>query len=728
MVKHLRLLMLSLLVMICAAVGAQVVTFPTGLPSDWEKTGTGKAIAANYQKVACLQLQQNAEVTSPAISGKVSQIVINLSRSSKGTNFTVSYKLGDADAVLIKEFTKNDVASGVWAVQTIDVPAEAQVDGCKFVFAAVASSYYMSQVEFVSASAPVKAETTTFGDGIDEATFIYKGDELPVSRTATVSPEDAINNGTISYESDNTDVASVDATTGALTFGSAYGTAKITATYTPADDALFKESSAFYYVKHKRAADPKTVVFDATDDDAFASIKDNQGYQDGDYKFVDLNGDEYSFNLHNVMFNFYGHGLQLKKLNATDETAQGVLTSPTFDKFEYGYRVTVKYEAGHGVELTCPNYPDETFSVDNVDNTVYMEIPYADGVFKILGGSQVSYVTSIELTPLDKPAEPTVMSFPESEYNVYIGDDFTAPKATITNELGAAIEGLPVIYTSDNENVALVDENNGTVVLGEEAGTATIKAYFIGNADYEASQASYTINLSAKPEKQEPGFYYEETAVQTPLTAGTLTASQLWFRNPNGLALTFTSSDENVAEIDAEGTVTLKSVGTTVLKATYAGDDTYKAGESSMTLTVSDNRNEANISFNESEYTANMAISEWFRDKVVAENPYNLDLVYTSSNHDVAVESEEIPNCFKLVGTGETIITATFAGNNYFKPASASYKLTVVNNPVDAIGRITADSLSDNDHVYNLQGQRVGAKQLKKGVYVVNGKKVVIGK
>lgn len=723
--------MLSLLVMICAAVGAEnvVVTFPTGLPDGWSKTGTGKAMQGNYAAKNCLQLLANGEVESPAIAYGVKQIAINLSRSSKGTNFTVSYKIGDNDAVAIKTFNNSEVSSGKWADVTIDVPAEAQVANCKFRFAAEKSSYYMSQVEFVAASAPEKTvTTTTFGDGIDDATFVYQGDEAPVSRTATVSPEDAISNGTLTYTSSNPDVVSVDETTGALTFGPTYGTAKITAAFTPADGALYKESSASYSVKHKRAADPKTIVFDASDEDAFASLKDVQGYQDGDYKFTDLNGDNYTFTLHNVLLNFYGHGLQLKKQNATDETSQGVLTSPTFEKFEYGYRITVKYEEGHGVELSCPNHADEVAVMDDAQGTVYMDVPFTDGVFQIAGGTQVSYVSSIELTPLDKPAEPTTMSFPESEYNVFIGDDFTAPKATITNELGTEITGLPIIYTSDNENVALVDENDGTVVLGNEAGTATIKAYFIGNKDYAASEASYIINLSAKPEKQEPGFYYEETAVQTPLTAGTLTASQLWFRNPNALALTFTSSNEDVAEIDAEGTVTLKAVGTTVLKASYAGDDTYKAGESSMTLTVTDNRNEANISFDVTEYTANMAQSEWFRDVVSPVNPYNLTLTYTSSNHDVAEESEEIPNCFKLVGTGETTITATFEGNNYFKPATASYKLIVINEPVDAINSISADCLNDSDKVFNLQGQRVNAKQLKKGIYVVNGKKVVVNK
>lgn len=56
--------------------------------------------------------------------------------------------------------------------------------------------------------------------------------------------------------------------------------------------------------------------------------------------------------------------------------------------------------------------------------------------------------------------------------------------------------------------------------------------------------------------------------------------------NPNNLAVTYTSSDEAVATVDAEGNVTVKAVGTTVITASSEATDEFKAGEASYALTV----------------------------------------------------------------------------------------------------------------------------------------------
>ena len=67
--------------------------------------------------------------------------------------------------------------------------------------------------------------------------------------------------------------------------------------------------------------------------------------------------------------------------------------------------------------------------------------------------------------------------------------------------------------------------------------------------------------------------------VGQPLTAPTLS-------NPNNLAVTYSSSDENVATVAADGTVTIKAAGTTTIKATSEETAEYYAGSTSYTLTV----------------------------------------------------------------------------------------------------------------------------------------------
>lgn len=823
MIKHLRFFMLNLLVLVSAAVMAQTrVVFSNGLPSDWTKTGTVKN--QTYAGKPCIQLQKNTSITSPAMTEAATKLTIQTTRSGNGTKLTIAYQIGTAKAVDIKSITATEVKQGKWNDITVDIPTAAQVAGCKFIFTTATASYYIAQMQFEAAGAPTKTETkTTFGSDIDGTTITFTGDETPVGKSASVTPAEALNtsNGTLTYKSDRTDIVAVDETTGALTWGTAYGTAKITATYTAAEKALFTDSEAFYYVKHKRAADPNTIVFDASDEDAFASIKSTSGYpKDDKYAFVDLNGDNYTFTVHNAMLNNYG-SLQLKKVSASDATQQGYAVSPTFSKFPYGYRVTVKYKDQNAPELKCVNYSDKVAVTDDANGTITMDVPFADGTFKLLGGSQVAYVQSIELTPLAKK-EATTMSFPKEEYNlsdINAIRNFASPKATVKGENGEAIEGLKIVYTSDNKDLADVDEN-GVVWLSDKiAGTATITAYFYGNEKYAACQASYKINVTKKQpqpvtmtfpqdvytcytneaplfdgfqptiknaageelnlpvkysssntdfcmvtgsgtvllsqnpgevtitakfagnddylpaqasyvikvikkEKKDAGISFEDTMIMIDLANPNTTVKDLGFLNPNNLAVTYSSNKTDVAEVDAEGNVTLKKAGRVNIDVTFAGNDEYKAASASCTLIVNDYRTTPELSFDQEEYTANMREGNTFSGATLYNELEVAPLTYTSSNEEVAEVAAN--GVVVLRSTGETTITVWFAGDKNFKAASASYKLKVVDEVVNGIQNITIDNMPENAKVYNLNGQRVNTKALKSGVYVVNGKKVVL--
>lgn len=821
MIKHLRFFMLNLLVLVSAAVMAQTrVVFYNGLPSDWTSTGTGKVQKQTQLGKPCIQLQTKASITSPAMTEAATKLTIQTTRSSNGTKLTVAYQIGTAKAVDIKSITATEVTKGQWYDITVDIPTAAQVAGCKFIFTAATASYYIAQMQFTAAGAPTKSETkTTFGSDIDGTTITFTGDEAPVGKSASVTPAEALNtsNGTLTYKSDRTDIVAVDETTGALTWGTAYGTAKITATYTAAEKALFKDSEAFYYVKHKRAADPTKVVFD-TNEGAFDSFGNENRYKEGEFDFVDLNGDSYTFTVHNAMLNNYGGGLQLKKVYDSDATQQGYVVSPTFSKFPYGYRVTVKYKDQNAPELECPGHETEVSSQDDANGTAYMDVPFADGTFKLLGGSQVAYVQSIELTPLAKK-EATTMTFPQKEYTLNIGDGFTAPTATVKGEDGKTIEGLTLLYTSDNKNIALVDDNTGEVFLGDKAGTATITAYFYGNEKYEACQASYKINVTKKQpqpvtmtfpqdvytcytdkaqffdgfkatiknaadevlnlpvtysssntefcmvtgsglvvlsetpgevtitakfagnddylpaqasyvikvikkEKKDAGISFEDTMIMIDLANPNTTVKDLGFLNPNNLAVTYSSNKTDVAEVDAEGNVTLKKAGRVNIDVTFAGNDEYKAASASCTLIVNDYRTTPELSFDKEEYTANMREGNTFSGATLYNELEVAPLSYTSSNEEVAEVAAN--GVVILRSTGETTITVWFAGDKNFKAASASYKLKVVDEVVDGIQNITIDNMPEDAKVYNLNGQRVNTKALKSGVYVVNGKKVVL--
>ena len=631
-------------------------------------------------------------------------------------------------------------------------------------------------------------------------------------KTATVTPTDA--KGSISYASDNEEAISVNPTTGAVSF-LAFGKATITATFTPEKGYL--GSSASYTINYRQAADPTKVLFD-TNEGAFDCFGNENKYKDGEFDFVDLNGDSYTFTVHNAMLNNYDGGLQLKKVYASDATQQGYVVSPTFSKFPYGYRVTVKYKDANAPELECPGHEKEVSSQDDANGTAYMDVPFADGTFKLLGGSQVAYVQSIELTPLAKK-EATTMTFPQEEYTLNIGEEFTAPTATVKGEDGKAIEGLTLLYTSDDEDIAVVDDKTGEVLLGDKEGTAVITAYFHGNKTYKPCQASYKIKLTKKQpqpvtmtfpqdvytcytneaqyfegfkatiknaadevlnlpvtysssntdfcmvtgsglvalsetpgevtitakfagnddylpaqasyvikvikkEKKDAGISFEDTMIMIDLANPNTTVKDLGFLNPNNLAVTYSSNKTDVAEVDAEGNVTLKKAGRVNIDVTFAGNDEYKAASASCTLIVNDYRTTPELSFDQEEYTANMREGNTFSGATLYNELEVAPLSYTSSNEEVAEVAAN--GVVILRSTGETTITVWFAGDKNFKAASASYKLKVVDEVVNGIQNITIDNMPEDAKVYNLNGQRVNTKALKSGVYVVNGKKVVL--
>ena len=726
MIKHLRFFMLNLLVLVSAAVMAQTtVDFSNGLPSDWTKLA-GTVAKQTYEGKTAIQLQKGASISSPAMAEAATELVVTTTRSSKGTTMTVAYKIGEADAVVFKTFNATEVAKASWAEYTVEVPKEAQVAGCKYIFTTNTASYYISQIEFVATGASKKTETTTtFGEDIDGATFTFSGDEAPVGKTASVTPAEALNssNGKLTYKSDHTDIVAVDETTGALTWGTNYGTAKITATYTAAEGALFKDSEAFYYVKHKRAADPTKVIFDANEG-AFDCFGNENKYKDGEFDFVDLNGDSYTFTVRNAMLNNYGGGLQLKKNSPSDPTQQGYAISPAFGKFPNGYRVTVKYKDQNAPELECTNHAEDVAVFDDANGTMYMDVPFADGMFKLSGASQVAYIQSIELTPLaKKEPQPVTMTFPQDVYTCYTNETplFDGFTPTIKNAAGEVLN-LPVTYTSSNTDFCMVT-SSGTVQLSQNPGEVTITAKFAGNDDYLPAEASYLIRVIEK-EKAEAGIAFEETMQLVDLAKKTITAEELGFKNPNNLAVSYSSNKTDVAEVDAEGNVTLKKAGRVNIDVTFAGNDEYKAATASCTLIVNDYRNTPELAFDQEEYTANMREGNTFSGATLYNKSEVAPLTYTSSNEEVAEVAAN--GVVVLRSTGETTITVWFAGDNDFKATSASYKLTVIDKVVDGIQNITIDNMPEDAKVYNLNGQRMNAKALKSGVYVVNGKKVVL--
>lgn len=750
MIKHLRFFMLNLLVLVSAAVMAQnqavwkSLTFPdenkaenkcSAYTTTWTaKIGDDTWSVSNFNNnnwgwthIRCGR-KKTASTASimndAAFTEAVTKVVVNISEAKQLD------KVNSVNLIVAKDQACNDIVETVAGSfgegtsftgdLTFNVTAPAKNLFYKLVFdmeGGTANGFiHVDAVDYYTATSATST-SLTFGADVDGKTFVVRQGESFADKTATVTPADA--KGTISYASDNEEAISVDATTGAVSF-LAFGKATITATFTPEEGYL--GSSASYTIAYRQAADPTKVVFDCNEG-AFDCFGNENKYKEGEFDFVDLNGDSYTFTVHNAMLNNYG-GLQLKKNSPSDATQQGYAISPAFGKFPNGYRVTVKYKDQNAPELECTNHAEDVAVFDDANGTMYMDVPFADGVFKLSGASQVAYVQSIELTPLaKKDPQPVTMTFPQDVYTCYTNEAplFDGFTPTIKNAAGEVLN-LPVKYSSSNTDFCMVT-GSGTVLLSQNPGEVTITAKFAGNDDYLPAEASYLIKVIEK-EKAEAGIAFEETMLMIDLAKKTMTAEQLGFKNPNNLAVTYSSNKTDVAEVDAEGNVTLKKAGRVNIDVTFAGNDEYKAATASCTLIVNDYRNTPELAFDQEEYTANMREGNTFSGATLYNKSEVAPLTYTSSNEEVAEVAAN--GVVILRSTGETTITVWFAGDNDFKATSASYKLTVIDEVVDGIQNITIDNMPEDAKVYNLNGQRMNAKALKSGVYVVNGKKVVL--
>lgn len=158
-----------------------------------------------------------------------------------------------------------------------------------------------------------------------------------------------------------------------------------------------------------------------------------------------------------------------------------------------------------------------------------------------------------------------------STYDYTLNNIFTAP--TLTNP-----NNLTVTYSSSNTSVATIDSSTGTVTL-QGTGTTTISAAFAGDSSFNAQTVSYTLTVS----KATAGISWGSSTY----SFATSSSDKPSFSNPNGLTVTFSSSDSTVATIDSSGNITYVGNGTCTLTATFSGNSIYSSSTVTCTLTLS---------------------------------------------------------------------------------------------------------------------------------------------
>lgn len=139
-------------------------------------------------------------------------------------------------------------------------------------------------------------------------------------------------------------------------------------------------------------------------------------------------------------------------------------------------------------------------------------------------------------------------------------------------------------------------------------------------------------------------------------------------------SVSYASDNVAVATIDATGEVTVIGYGVATIIATYSGDEDYNAKSVTYTLYVPGPLSNDDFKYNVASFTATkFDVDEDALPSLVNKN--RVPVTYSSSNTSVATVDSN--GKVKIIANGTAVITASFAGNEYYQAKDATYTLTV---------------------------------------------------
>lgn len=183
------------------------------------------------------------------------------------------------------------------------------------------------------------------------------------------------------------------------------------------------------------------------------------------------------------------------------------------------------------------------------------------------------------------------------------------------------------------------------------------------------------IDYFKKSDKTDSQINFKEEAKEVELNTKTMRLSDM-ISNPHNLPLTYSTSDKETAA-ELGGTLHLYKTGKVKVTASFAGDATYAATKTSMELTIVDNRQDAGIHFAKDSYTADINKST-FNGAELLVNPHGLEVAYEISPKTEGVSIAKDGTVTYPAVEATYTVSAKFAGNDTYKPITATYKLYVV--------------------------------------------------
>lgn len=356
-------------------------------------------------------------------------------------------------------------------------------------------------------------------------------------------------------------------------------------------------------------------------------------------------------------------------------------------------------------------------------------------------------------TAIIKPDTWTIKNFSNYKWgwtSIKCGRRYNKSTASIaTNtDLGAAITKVVVTYgklkavdkitscrllvASDAEFQNIIERKLSTPLTATTAETEFIVTnpsegryykveYVLASSSSNGFVEVKNVKYFKKSDKTDSQIKFKEAAKEVELKTSKMSLSDL-ISNPHNLPLTYSTSDKETAG-ELDGTLRLYKTGKVTVSASFAGDDTYAATKTSMELTIVDNRQVADIHFAKDSYTADIAKGT-FNEAVLVKPEGINKVIYTISPKTEGVSiAEDGTVTYPAVEAAYTV-TAKFAGNDTYKPTTATYTLNVVDPNFEIQ---TIEFVADVDKGTGASTGSIKDDMISKGIVTVSSTRACLG-
>ena len=332
------------------------------------------------------------------------------------------------------------------------------------------------------------------------------------------------------------------------------------------------------------------------------------------------------------------------------------------------------------VATTTPEGLNVTFTPDNSsvvsvdENGLVTALKEGTASITVKVGGDSKYTENSTTVAVTVSKIPTEITVNPASLNMFVGDE-----TVIVANLTPADAGN-VTFTSDDENIVIVDDQGNVIANGK--GQAIITVIFEGDNKYAASEnKTITVDVSLN-----------DASVTVDNDTLDLKVDETYAINATKhpdtilLDITYKSSDDSVATVDKKGIVTAVGEGTAIITLSVGDDEIYAKNSTNVSVTVSKIPTE--IAVNPA--SLNMFVGD---ETVIVANLTPADagnVTFTSDDENIVIVDDQgnvIAN-----GKGQAIITVIFEGDNKYA-ASENKTITVDVSLNDASVTVDNDTL-----------------------------------